>query len=145
MRRTIALTALLVCCCGTSAAGDIEITAMYGYRWGGEIDADQSPLFTEDVEIDDGAAYGLALGFRPLGALIIELSALVWSPDLQLRAFLTVGVLGAFTTFSTFSLDVVVLYQRGELVLAAGYVLLSVVLSITALFAAMILVRHAVG
>ena len=75
MRRTIALTALLVCCCGTSAAGDIEITAMYGYRWGGEIDADQSPLFTEDVEIDDGAAYGLALGFRPLGALIIELSA----------------------------------------------------------------------
>ena len=77
--------------------------------------------------------------------LIIELSALVWSPDLQLRAFLTVGVLGAFTTFSTFSLDVVVLYQRGELVLAAGYVLLSVVLSITALFAAMILVRHAVG
>lgn len=77
--------------------------------------------------------------------LIIELSALVWSPGLQLRAFLTVGVLGAFTTFSTFSLDVAVLYERGELVLAAGYVLLSVGLSIAALFAALILVRHAVG
>ena len=76
--------------------------------------------------------------------LIIELSALVWSPGLQLRAFLTVGVLGAFTTFSAFSLDVAVLYERGAFLQAAAYVLLSVVLSITALFAALALVRHAV-
>ena len=77
--------------------------------------------------------------------LIIELSALVWSPGLQLRAFLTVGVLGAFTTFSAFSLDVAVLYERGAFLQAAAYVLLSVVLSITALFAALALVRHAVS
>ncbi len=77
--------------------------------------------------------------------LIIELSALVWSPGLQLRAFLTVGVLGAFTTFSTFSLDVALLYERGALILAAGYIILSVVLSVGALFAALALVRHAVG
>ncbi len=77
--------------------------------------------------------------------LIIELSALIWSPSLQLRAFLTVGVLGAFTTFSTFSLDVALLYGRGELVLAAGYIIFSVVLSVGALFAALALVRHAIA
>ena len=77
--------------------------------------------------------------------LIVELSALVWSPGLQLRAFLTVGILGAFTTFSTFSLDVAVLYERGALGLAAGYIVLSVVLSVVALFGALALVRHVVA
>ena len=76
--------------------------------------------------------------------LIVEASALVWSPGLQLRAFLTVGILGAFTTFSTFSLDVAVLYERGALGLAAGYVVLSVVLSVAALFSGLALVRHLV-
>ncbi len=77
--------------------------------------------------------------------VIIELSALVWSPGLELRAFLTVGILGAFTTFSTFSLDVALLYERGQLALAAGYITLSVTLSVGALFAAMALIRHTVA
>src|SRR3546814_7103562 len=51
--------------------------------------------------------------------LIVELSALVWSPAPELRAFLTVVFLGAFTTFSTFSLETVLLYERGELLLCA--------------------------
>ena len=57
------------------------------------------------------------------------------------QLFLTTGILGGYTTFSTFSLDVAVLYERGELGLAALYVLLSVALSIAGLFAGLSLVR----
>jgi CrcB protein len=57
------------------------------------------------------------------------------------QLFLTTGILGGYTTFSTFSLDVAVLYQRGEIGLAALYVLLSVVLSIGGLFGGLALVR----
>jgi len=77
--------------------------------------------------------------------LIVELSALVWSPAPELRAFLTVGFLGAFTTFSTFSLDAAALYERGALLLCAAYVVSSVVLSIGAFFAALALVRAALA
>jgi len=58
------------------------------------------------------------------------------------QLFLTTGILGGYTTFSTFSLDAALLYERGELGLAALYVLLSVVLSILGLFAGLALVRH---
>jgi CrcB protein len=58
------------------------------------------------------------------------------------RLFLTTGVLGGYTTFSAFSLDTVLLYERGELGLAALYVALSVALSIGGLMAGMALVRH---
>jgi fluoride exporter len=57
------------------------------------------------------------------------------------QLFLTTGILGGYTTFSTFSLDVAVLYERGEIGLAALYVLLSVVLSIGGLFGGLALVR----
>jgi CrcB protein len=57
------------------------------------------------------------------------------------QLFLTTGVLGGYTTFSAFSLDVAVLYERGEVGLAALYVLLSVVLSIGGLFGGLALVR----
>jgi len=58
------------------------------------------------------------------------------------RLFLTTGVLGGFTTFSTFSLDVALLYERDAYGLAALYVLLSVAASLTGLFAGMALVRN---
>lgn len=73
--------------------------------------------------------------------VLVEMSALFWSPSPELRAFLTVGLLGAFTTFSTFSLEVALLYERGQLLLAAGYVASSVVLAIGGLFAGMAIVR----
>ncbi|MGC1949899.1 MAG: CrcB family protein, partial [Pseudolabrys sp.] len=50
--------------------------------------------------------------------------------------------LGGYTTFSTFSLDVALLYERGQIGVAAVYVLLSVVLSIGGLFAGLALVRN---
>jgi CrcB protein len=59
----------------------------------------------------------------------------------ELRAFLVVGVLGGFTTFSTLSLDFVALYERGQLVAAAGYAVGLVVLGVSALVAGMIALR----
>ncbi|MGB8618063.1 MAG: fluoride efflux transporter CrcB [Pseudolabrys sp.] len=58
------------------------------------------------------------------------------------QVFLTTGILGGYTTFSTSSLDVALLYERGQIGVAAVYVLLSVVLSIGGLFAWLALVRN---
>ena len=58
-----------------------------------------------------------------------------------MRLFLTTGILGGYTTFSAFSLDAWVLYERGEIALAAAYVAGSVVLSLIGLFAGLMLVR----
>ena len=57
------------------------------------------------------------------------------------RLFLTTGILGGYTTFSTFSLDAALLYERGQLALAAAYVIGSVVLGLIGLFAGLALVR----
>jgi CrcB protein len=57
------------------------------------------------------------------------------------RLFLTTGILGGYTTFSTFSLDTGLLYERGQLGLTALYVLGSVGLSIAGLFAGLALMR----
>ena len=58
------------------------------------------------------------------------------------QLFLTTGILGGYTTFSTFSLDAVLLYERGEVGAAAFYVLASVILSIGGLFAGLAIVRQ---
>ncbi len=55
--------------------------------------------------------------------------------------FLMTGVLGGFTTFSAFSLDALVLIERGRWMAAAGYVCASVALSVLALFAGLALMR----
>ncbi len=84
------------------------------------------------------------LGSFLLGVLI-EAMALAWSPTAEMRALLTVGVLGAFTTFSTFSLDVATLYERGASLLLAFYIVTSVAVSILALFAGLRLMRSWAG
>ena len=58
------------------------------------------------------------------------------------RLFLATGVLGGYTTFSAFSLDAWLLYERGEMSAAAMYVMASVVLSIGALFVGLWLARN---
>ena len=67
--------------------------------------------------------------------LLVELMALKWSVSLEMRAFLTTGILGGYTTFSTFSLDSALLIERGSYVSAAIYIAGSALLSILALFA----------
>ena len=105
------------------------------------------------------ARYYIAAAFQSVGAafpwgifivnitggllmgLIVEASALRLSLSPELRAFLTVGILGGYTTFSTFSLDSALLLQKGAYAMAAAYMIGSVVLSVLALFAGLWLVR----
>ncbi len=81
------------------------------------------------------------LGCFAMGALI-ELAALKLSMSLEMRAFVFVGLLGGFTTFSTFSLDAMTLFERGEVLPAFFYVLGSVVASIAGLFLGLALMRQ---
>jgi len=73
--------------------------------------------------------------------VLVELGALKLNLAPEVRAFLAVGVLGAFTTFSTFSLDVATLWQRGDVMATGAYVAASAALSILALFAGLAVVR----
>ncbi len=61
------------------------------------------------------------------------------------RLFLTTGVLGGFTTFSAYSLDIVMLYERSETMLALGYALASVALSVGSLFIGMWAMKQFLG
>ena len=76
-----------------------------------------------------------------LMGLIVEASALKLNLPPDLRAFLTVGILGGYTTFSTFSLDSALLLQKGAYLQAAAYMIGSVVLSVLAMLAGLWLVR----
>lgn len=73
-----------------------------------------------------------------MGAVISWLAFQEPAASKWFRVFFTTGVLGGYTTFSTFSLDSFVLWERGELMLAAAYVLGSVVLSLLAVAAGML-------
>lgn len=77
----------------------------------------------------------LAMGF------LVGVFAHVWSPGRSMQAFLTVGLLGGLTTFSAFSLDVVTLIERGELIPAGAYVLASVILCVLCVFAGLAVSR----
>ena len=99
---------------------------------------------------------GFAVGF-PWGTMAINIvgSALMglvagWfalrsgtTPNQDLRLFLATGILGGFTTFSAFSLDAMLLWQRGEAGAAAFYVLGSVAISLAGLAGGLALMRVA--
>lgn len=91
------------------------------------------PVGTLSVNVIGGLLMGLAAGYFALryqGAVGNEL-----------RLFLATGILGGFTTFSAFSLDAMLLWERGDIAPALLYVALSVVLSIAALAAGLFLMR----
>lgn len=78
------------------------------------------------------------LGSFLMGVLFVWLSAKGMT---RASPFLLSGVLGGFTTFSAFSLDAFLLYERGQVGLALAYVLGSVILSIAALGAGVLTMR----
>jgi fluoride exporter len=90
------------------------------------------PYATLAENVTGSLVMGLLVGYFAFGGGVPQ----------HWRLFLTTGILGGYTTFSAFSLDSVLLYERGEVWLAALYVVLSVVLSIGGLAAGLALVRH---
>jgi fluoride exporter len=75
-----------------------------------------------------------------MGLLTAYFSWRTGSPQ-SLRLFLTTGILGGYTTFSTFSLDSVLLWERSQYLAAAGYVFASVGASLIGVLFGAILVR----
>jgi CrcB protein len=73
--------------------------------------------------------------------LLISLMALRWNVSHELKAFLTTGILGGYTTFSAFSLDFALLVERKAYMLAGAYALGSVVVSLIAIFVGLALGR----
>lgn len=88
-----------------------------------------------------GTLFVNILGSLLMG-LLVGLFAFKDHGDHGLRLFLATGVLGGFTTFSTFSLDVVTLYRRGEFAAAAVYAVGSITVSVGALVLGLYLVRR---
>lgn len=92
------------------------------------------PLGTLTVNLVGSTAMGL------LAALLAERAG-----DDPWRLFLMTGLLGGFTTFSAFSLDAYGLWGRGEVGLAAVYVLASVGVALAGLVAGLMVGRHLMG
>ena len=80
-------------------------------------------------------------GSFAMGVFIEILARRFGGASNELRLFVATGILGGFTTFSAFSLDFAVLWTRGAVGSALGYVLASVGASIVALFVGMWLAR----
>lgn len=76
-----------------------------------------------------------------LMGLLTELLTTHWSPSTPVKYFLISGFLGGFTTFSAFSLDVGLLLQKNETLLAGLYVMLSICLSLFCYFVGVKLVK----
>jgi CrcB protein len=81
------------------------------------------------------------LGGFLMGCLIGVLAHRGGADQERWRILVGVGVLGGFTTFSAFSLDVALMIERREWAAAALYSVASVVLSVVALFAGLMLMR----
>jgi len=78
------------------------------------------------------------LGSFLMGVLIVVLAH---KGETRLAPFLMIGVLGGFTTFSAFSLDALTLFERGQVWVAAAYVIVSVVFSLGAIVAGLVAAR----
>jgi CrcB protein len=90
------------------------------------------PYATLVINVTGSLVMGLAAGYF----------AFKGEASQHVRLFLTTGILGGYTTFSAFSLDAALLWERNAVALACLYVVASVALSIAALFCGLALMRH---
>ena len=115
------------------AGGAIGAMARFGFAsFVGRLWPMGFPLATLLINMIGSVAMGIFIG---LMARFLP----PWQGDARL--FVAVGILGGFTTFSTFSLDTVALIERGELLQAGFYVLLSVVLCLIGLYLGLLVTR----
>lgn len=106
------------------------VNVMAARLWGFDF-----PFGTLAINIVGSLVMGLVVGYF----------ALLGDAPQQVRLFIATGVLGGFTTFSAFSLETVLLYERGQWAGGTVYVLASVLASIGALAAALGFVRGMLG
>lgn len=93
-----------------------------------------------------GESYLMAtLPINVIGSFLMGIAFVVLDGREPWVPFLMIGILGGFTTFSTFSLEALKLYSSGQLGSAALYVVLSVVLSLAAVAIGVYLARGVVG
>ena len=90
------------------------------------------PLATLLVNIGGSGLMGCLAGAIAAGMVLPE----VW------RGFFTVGLLGALTTFSSFSFDAAQLWQKQGMVMASAYIMASVLLSLLAFGAGFWAIKH---
>lgn len=124
---------ILACVGGALGAGGRYLVSVGVVRWLGV--AATFPWATLIVNI---------VGSFLMGVLI-EALALRFAGSPELRTFLATGVLGGFTTFSAFSMDVASLVGRKEQSLAVLYIAGSVGLSILALYVGLAVTRQILG
>jgi CrcB protein len=122
------MTHLLLVATG-GALGSVAryLTGLFTLRWFGP----GYPWGTLAVNIIGGLLIGI----------IAETIARRFDGSQELRLFLVTGILGGFTTFSAFSLEVAAMAERGDVGSAIGYVAVSVAISVGAVFAGLALVR----
>lgn len=85
------------------------------------------------------------LGGLCMGLLVGWLTFRGGAQQESIRLFAAVGVLGGFTTFSAFSLETALMIERRQFAMAGGYVVVSVVLAVAALFIGLMIARRAFG
>ncbi len=94
------------------------------------------PFGTMTVNLVGGLVMGLVVGW---------LAARGGASQESVRVFAAVGILGGFTTFSAFSLEVALMIERRQLGLAAAYIAVSVVCAVAAVFLGLMIARRAFG
>ncbi|HLJ70779.1 MAG TPA: fluoride efflux transporter CrcB [Roseiarcus sp.] len=115
---------------GAGAGGVVRhVVNLLAARWWGT----DFPLGTLLINVTGSMLMGLLAGW-----LAFKASA-NWSQPLRL--FVATGVLGGYTTFSTFSLETVLLIERNQIAAAAGYVVFSLLFGFLGLWAALMLMR----
>ncbi len=103
------------------------VSVLVGRRWAGSF-----PLAILLTNIAGSVLMGVLVGL---------LARFMPESGNEIRLFAAVGVLGGFTTFSSFSLDTIILLERGELAQATLYVVLSVVVCLAGLYLGLLMSR----
>ncbi|PWE16669.1 fluoride efflux transporter CrcB [Marinicauda salina] len=123
---------LLIALGGALGAVSRHFVGQAGMRWIGP----EFPYGTFAVNVVGGFLIGLLVGWL----------ALAWRADAtELRYALGVGFLGAFTTMSAFSLDIVLMIERKTYMTAFAYAVSTVGLSVAAVMAGLLLARRFAG